>query len=344
MKIKDARSIGIDELYERRKQAVVLHKQGIKINKIAPIVGAHRNVVGQWITEYKSGGMKALHLARPGRPQGSGRRLSREQERDIRRLVTNQCPDQLKLPFALWTRIAVALHISERHGISLPVRTVGRYLMRWGFTPQKPLKRFYERDRVAVAKWLTEEYPAIKARARKNKAEIHWEDETGIRSGDHRGRGYAPKGHTPVCRVKGTAEKLNMASTITNQGKVRFMFYRGTMDAKTLIKFLTRLVASSERKVFVIADNLRTHRCAAVREWLDAHSKKIEMFYLPGYAPDLNPDEYLNCDMKRTLGERPDARVKGTLKKNVIRVMRSIQKQPNRVRKYFEHKSISYAI
>jgi transposase len=152
MKIKNARSIGIDELYERRKQAVILHKQGMKINKIAVIVGAHRNVVGQWIAAYKNGGMAALHLEQPGRPTGSGRRLTAAQEKEIKRAITDRCPDQLKLPFALWTRNAVSLLIAQKYGIHLPIRTVGEYLKRWNFTPQKPQKRFYERKEAEVKK------------------------------------------------------------------------------------------------------------------------------------------------------------------------------------------------
>jgi transposase len=288
--------------------------------------------------------MAALRLEQPGRPNGSGRRLTEAQEKEIKRAIADRCPDQLKLPFALWTRNAVSMLIAQKHGIRLPIRTVGEYLKRWNFTPQRPQKRFYERKEAEVKKWLNEEYPAIKARAHKEKAEIHWLDEAGIRSDDHHGRGYSPRGHTPVCRVKGTAEKINIVSTVTNQGKVRFMFYRSTMDAKKFILFLRRLKKSTDKKVFLIADNLRTHHSDHVKDWIAAHNEKIEIFYLPSYAPDLNPDEYLNCDMKRAIGEKPDARAKGSLAKNAIRVMQSIQKQPGRVLKYFEHESIAYAL
>jgi transposase len=302
-------------------------------------------VVGEWIAAYKAGGARALRPKAPGRPGGSGRRLSAAQEQDIRRAITDKCPDRLKMPFALWTRSAVALYIRQRHGIAIPIRTVGWYLRRWGFTPQKPLKRFYERNEAAVRRWLAEEYPAIKARARKEKAEIHWGDETGIRGGDHRARGYAPKGETPVCRVKGTAEKVNMVSSVTNRGKVRFMSCRGTMNAKTMTAFCTRLVSSSGgRKVFLIVDSLRAHHCKPVKEWAARRPKAIETFRLPSYAPGLNPDECLNCDMRRALGESPDSRAKGALAGNALRVMRGIQRRPGRVRKYFEHKSIAYAV
>ncbi len=343
MKITSARRLGPKELHERRKQAIVLHKQGMTRAAIAPFVGAHRNTVGQWIRQWQEGGAKALKPARPGRPLGSGRRLSREQERAIRRVIADRCPDQLRLPFALWTRDAVRQWVAQEYGIDLPIRTVGWYLQRWGFTPQKPVRRAYERSEPAVRRWLEEEYPDIREKAHKHRAEIHWGDETGLRSDDVNGRGYAPKGQTPVRRVKGSPEKTNMISTVTNQGKVRFMFYRERLNAKVLIRFLGRLIRSTDRKVFLILDNLRVHHVHVVTDWVEKHADRIELFYLPSYSPDLNPDEYLNCDLKALVSKRPDSRRKGALSRTSLQAMRSIQKQPHRVRKYFQAKTIAYA-
>jgi transposase len=343
MELINARKLGPSELHERRKQAVVLYQKGMTRTEIAPVVGAHRNTVGQWIRRWQDGGAKALKPARPGRPTGSGRRLSPEQEKAIRQCITDRCPDQLKLPFALWTRDAVRQLIAQDYGIDLPIRTVGWYLKRWGFTPQKPVRRAYERSEPAVQRWLADEYPAIKRKARHEGAEIHWGDEMGLRSDDVNGRGYAPKGRTPVRRAKGSPEKMNMISTVTNQGKVRFMFYRERMNAKMLIRFLRRLIRSADQKVFLILDNLRVHHARVVKAWVLLHADQIELFYLPSYSPDLNPDEYLNCDVKALVSKRPDSRRKGTLARTSLGAMRSIQKQPHRVRKYFEAKSIVYA-
>ncbi|MGI5869421.1 MAG: IS630 family transposase [Kiritimatiellia bacterium] len=343
MQIKNAREISTNELFERRKQAVALYNTGMLIQDIAPIVGAHRNVVGRWIRLWESGGEKALKPAKPGRPKGSGRRLTPEQEKSIAKALVDKCPDQLKMPFALWTRAAVQEYIQRKHGVALPLRSVGRCLRRWGFTPQRPVRRAYERNPAAVERWLAETYPMIKARAEEEGGEIHWGDETGIHSDDVNGRGYAPKGRTPVRRAKGTAEKTDMISTVTNQGKVRFMFYHGGMCASVLLLFLERLIRSSEAKVFLVLDNLKVHHSKPVKEWLEENSKRIELFYLPSYSPDLNPDEYLNCDLKGIISRKPDARCKGHLKRTALGAMRSIQKQPRRVRSYFEHESIIYA-
>jgi len=343
MKITNARKLSPSALHERRKQAIALFKKGMTRSTIAPLVGAHRNTVGRWIEQWQNGGAKALKPAHPGRPTGSGRRLSREQEKIIRRCITDRHPDQLKLPFALWTRDAIGQLIHQKMGINLPIRTIGGYLQRWGFTPQKPVRRAYERSEPAMRRWLEKEYPAIQRKAKRKKAEIHWGDETGLRSDDVNGRGYAPKGCTPVRRAKGKVERTNMISTVTNQGKVRFMFYRERMNAQMLIRFLRRLVRSVDRKVFLILDNLRVHHAKLVKAWVKEHKDRIELFYLPSYCPDLNPDEYLNCDLKALVGKRPDSRHQGALSRTSLHAMYHIQKQPARVRKYFEAKSIQYA-
>lgn len=252
-------------------------------------------------------------------------------------------PDQLKLAFALWTTEAVALLVKERFDIDMPRRTVGHYLKRWGFTPQKPVKRAYERNDKRVKKWLEEEYPAIAKQAKSEGAEIHWGDETGICSRDQVGRGYAPKGKTPVRKQRGSRERVNMISTVTNQGKVRFMFYEGTMDWKRFIGFLKQLIKTAKRKIHLIVDNLSAHHGKPVKKWLEGVSDRLELHYLPSYAPDLNPDEYLNCDLKAELSKRPGSREKGVLKKNARNHMKRLQNSPDRVASYFEAAAIRYA-
>ncbi|WP_459943304.1 IS630 family transposase, partial [Deferrisoma palaeochoriense] len=205
--------------------------------------------------------------------------------RELKRTITDKTPDQLKMPWALWTRRSIQEFIRRRWGLTMPVRTIGDYLKRWGFTPQKPLRRAYEQNPKAVEKWLHEEYPAIRARAKRENAEIHWGDETGIRSDSQHGRSYAPRGQTPEIRITVNRVSLNLISTITNQGKVRFMTYTGTMNSQTLIRFLRRLIKDADRKVFLILDNLRVHHSKPVKAWLAAHQEEIEVFYLPSYSP-----------------------------------------------------------
>ena len=194
-----------------------------------------------------------------------------------------------------------------------------------------------------MRKWLDEEYPAIAKRAKHEGAEIHWGDETGVRSDCQHGRGYAPKGKTPVIRLSAKRASINMISSITNQGKVRFMLYQDTMNAKMFMKFIKQLIKDAERKIFLVLDNLRVHHARVVKEWLQAYTEEIELFFLPAYSPELNPDEYLNCDLKAGVHSRSPARDTEGLKKKVRAHMTKLQKSPARVNKYFKHPKIAYA-
>ena len=234
-----------------------------------------------------------------GRKTGEGRRLTTDHEAEVRKLICDKTPDQLKMPYALWTRGAVAELIEHRYGIRLPVRTMGLYMSRWGFTPQKPIRRAYEQSPAAVNQWLETDYPVIAERAKAEKAEIHWGDETGLRSDDVRGRGFAPKGETPVIRINSKREGLSVISTVTNKGQMRWNIFDGALNADILIDFLRRLIKGASRKVFLILDNLRVHHSKPVKEWLAKHADKIEVFYLPSYSPELNPDEMANADIKQ---------------------------------------------
>ena len=302
---------------------------------VPTVMAAHR--------AYLAGGWAAVNVKPRGRKRGEGRQLTPAQEAAIRRLICDKTPDQLKMGFALWNRQAVVQLIEDRLGVQLPIRTVGEYLKRWGFTPQKPIKKAYEQRPAEVRKWLNEEYPQIAARAKTEGAEIHWGDETGLRSDDVRGRGYAPKGQTPVVRVNNKREGLSIISTVTNQGKVRWKVFDGAMNADILIDFFKRLIKDAKRKVFLILDNLKVHHARRVKDWLADHEEQIAVFYLPSYSPELNPDECLNADLKDGVTRRAPARSKGQLKKAAISHLRKLQKSPGRVRKYFEHKPVRYA-
>ena len=230
-----------------------------------------------------------------------------------------------------------------RYGIRLKVRNVGKYLKRRGYTPQKSLKKAYEQSPVAVDKWLDEQYPEIAKRAKQEGAEIHWGDETGLRSDDVRGRGYAPKGQTPVLRVNARREGLSVISTVTNKGQMRWKIFSGALNAKILIGFLERLTRQQRMKIFVILDNLRVHHSKLVKHWLAENADKIEVFYLPSYSPELNPDELLNADLKQRVTTAAPARTGKALTRTAVRSLRSIEKQPQRVQSYFQQKDVSYA-
>ena len=344
MEKADARKHKPEVQQQLRNQAIRLRKKGWKYKAISEAVGVNVSTVAKWCRAYKKGGDKAIRIEKRGRKEGMKRTLSLDQEAKIRQAIRDKCPEQLKLPFALWTRRAVQQLVKRLFSIDMPIRTVGEYLKRWGYTPQKPLRRAYEQNPKAVQKWLDEEYPAIKARAKKEKAEIHWGDETGLRNDSQHGRSYAPRGKTPAVLLPAKREHINLISTVTNQGKVRFMVYENAMNAFTLIKFLRRLIKDADRKVFLILDNLRVHHSKAVEEWLESHKDEIQLFFLPSYSPELNPDEYLNCDLKAGVHSGIPARSCSALTNKVRSHLHMLQKRSERVKKYFKHPKIAYAV
>jgi transposase len=339
----DARKLSTDAQQQIRYQVIRLRKQGRKHSEISEITGVSRSICSTWWTLYKNGGKKALKIKKRGRPTGSCRTLSAEQEKILQKSMHDKCPDQLKLPFALWTRIAVQQLIKQLWAIDMPIRSVGEYLKRWGFTPQKPLRKAYKQNPKAVEAWLNRAYPGIKKRAKKEDAEIHWGDETGLCNDAYHGRSYAPRGETPAIRLHPKCERVNLISSVTNQGKVRFMVYKNRMNSQTLVKFMRRLIKDSDKKIFLILDNLKVHRSYVVMDWVKEHEDEIEIFFLPSYSPELNPDEYLNCDLKAGVHSGIPARSKKQLKSKAISYLRKLQKLTGRVKKYFKHPKIAYA-
>lgn len=301
---KDGRTLKKQVQEEKRRTSIKLWKKSLSTSEIAELLEVSVRSVQLWISAYKSGGMSALKTRRMGSPKGAGKTLAEDQEAYIQRQIQDAYPDQLKLDYALWTRKAVMELIEKEYGISMPIRTVGEYLKRWGMTPQKPQRRAYEQRAPEVKKWLEEDYPEIKKRAKKEDADIFWGDETGLKNNCQHERGYAPKGKIPVIMINANNESINLLSAITNQGKVRFRVFEGTMNADILIDFMMRLVNGSKKKVFLILDNLKVHHAKLVKEWLEDHKAMIEVFYLPAYSPELNPDEYLNCDLNNGVHSR----------------------------------------
>ena len=344
MQSRDARKLTPEAQYEIRRQAVNYYKDGSSFTAIAKMLEVDRNTVSTWLSKYNEGGMRALKPQQRGPKAGTTMQLTVEEQKVVSRLIVDKLPDQLKLNFALWTREAVGLLITEKTGKELDLRQVGRYLKRWGFTPQRPVKRAYQRDDKKVKLWLEKEYPAIKKAAKAGGGEIHWTDEVGIKSHDHRGRGFAPKGKTPVRMHNPSYEKVNMISSVTNQGKLRFMCYQSSFTYQVFHRFLQGLIKDAGgRKVYVIVDNLRVHHAKVIKRWLRIYSHLIEVHYLPSYSPDLNPDEYLNCDLKTELAKRPERREKGKWAKTVTDTMEMLSNEPERVASYFKAEPIQYA-
>ena len=343
MEKTDARTYSPDVQHQIRRQIIRLRGKGFSNRVVAESVGISESHTSTIWQRYKKAGIKAIKPGKRGRRTGAQRTLSPDQEAEIQKVLIDKMPDQMKLPFALWTRDAVKLLIDKCFGIDMPIRTVGEYLKRWGFTPQKPVKRAYEQSSEKVKKWLETDYPLIVSRAKEEKAEIHWGDETGIQTGANRVRGFAPKGETPVIRMVAKKSHVSMISAITNSGKVCFMMYRDAMNSDRMIKFMTRLIKDAGRKVFLILDNLRVHHSKKVKQWLEKNKWKIEIFYLPSYSPELNPDEYLNGNLKNKVHSGAPIRNREDLEKKTRSFMRTLIKRPAHVRSYFRHRKVAYA-
>jgi len=343
METTDMRTLSRDARHERRVQVIRMRKAGQTYEAIAAQTGLSRTGVFNICQRHANGGVKALHDAVGGRKKGEFRVLTADQERQVQQLIRDKTPDQIKMPYALWSRPAVSELIADRFGIRIPVRTMGTYLKRWGFTPQKPIRRAYEQSPTAVKQWMDTTYPGIAVRAKKEGGEIHWGDETGLRGDDVRGRSFAPKGETPVIRVSSKRAGLSIISTVTNKGQMRWKIFDGALNSDILIDFLRRLTKGASKKVFLILDNLRVHHSKPVKLWLAKHTEVIEVFYLPSYSPELNPDEMANADIKQAVTKLAPARTKLQLVKAASHHLRSVQKQPERIRRYFQHDPVKYA-
>ena len=339
----DARTLKDEALHERRRQVIRLHKRGGSPTQIAQVSELSYPAVRKIIQLYETGGTAGIKPGKRGRRAGENRSLSEEQEWLLQHLICEKRPEQMKMDFALWNRAAVSQLIKQECNISMPIRTVGHYLKRWGFTPQKPIKKAYEQRPEAVKQWLDEQYPEIARRARTEGGEIHWGDETALVNTDVRGRGFAPKGKTPVAYAPGTRQRLSMIATVTNKGCARWQIIDGNFDSDRLIEFLELLIKDAGKKVFLILDNLRVHHSKPVKAWLDKNKEKIECFYLPSYSPELNPEERLNSDLKQAIGSKVQVRTKEKLRAAANDHMMMLESNPRRVASYFQDPRVKYA-
>ena len=340
----DARILDPNTQDYLRQQAIRLRQQGKQFVDIASYLGVHRNTVSDWWQQYQQMGEVALNQQQRGRKVGVGRSLSQAQETHIQELMQAHFPDELGIDSALWTRRAVQELMESACGVEMPIRTVGLYLWRWGYSPQKPLKRAYEQDPAAVKEWLEQTYPMLEQRAKREGGEIGWGDESGLRSDTQGGRGYAPIGETPEIHLSQKKRaRVNFIASLSNQGNVRFMLYTSKFTEAVFLTFLKRLIAKRERKLFWIVDRHPVHRGKRVQQWLAQHKEQIELFLLPSYSPQLNPTEYLNGDVKQGVHSKPPTRNLAQLKQRLISHLRKLQKLPSRICKYFQHPSIAYA-
>jgi transposase len=349
----DAKKLTSKEQETLRKKIIrKLIKQGFTVEQNRAPRGGYQKVaedcecsyshVKETWCKYRDGGVSAINAVKIGRPLNSGR-LTVEQQNEIKKLITDKNPEQLKLPGCLWDRENVRDLIKRIYGVSLALQNISVYLKKWGMTPQRPITRHYKQNPEAIAKWLDEDYPAIKERAKNENAEIHWGDETGCQNETNYVKGYAPKGQTPTMPVGNEHIRVNMISSVTNQGKLRFMFYRSSMNAKVFLKFLNRLIKSADRKIFLVVDNMKAHHAKIVKAWLEQHKNEIELFFLPPYSPQHNPDEYLNGNLKRELAKKGYSKTEDEIESKARSSMMKFQKNPEHVKSYFQAKQVKYA-
>jgi transposase len=338
----DARRLDTATQAHLRRLVVLAVRGGMKQTEAARQYQVSLRAVNKWVALDKSGGLKALKPGRRGRPVGGGR-LDARQARRIRALVIGKMPDQLKLPFYLWTRAAVAQLIEREFGIELSLTSVGRYLKSWGLSAQKPVRRAYERNDEAIKRWLEDDYPALARQAKREKATIYWGDEMGLRSDHVTGTSYAPVGETPVIRATGQRFGCNMISAITNKGALSFMVFAGKFKAGVFVDFMRRLLKQVPGKLYLIVDGHPVHKSRAVKVFVARNAARLRLILLPGYCPELNPDELLNQDVKtNALGKsrpRDKAEMVATVRSHLYRR----QKQPGLIRNLFREKHVRYA-
>jgi transposase len=287
-----------------RQRAVLMLEQGKTHGFVAGVMGVNVRTVAKWSARYRISGLEGLGERTRGRRAGEQMALSEDRQAQVLAAMAGANPDQLQIEGVLWTRQAVRALIEKLFGIALSRQTVGGYLRRWGLTAKKPQRRWAEQDPGKVRAWLESEYPAIKARAVRERAVLLFGDEMGVRAGQTAGRTYSPRGQRAVVKLTGRRFSANVISAVGADGSLVFDIFQGTCDELRFMDFLDKLLAHFPgRKVFLVVDNARFHKTEAVKLWLADHPA-LELFYLPPYAPELNPDEYLNQDVHAHVAAR----------------------------------------
>ena len=342
MEIINLKTVSAETRQTIKKQVIALLKKKTKHSEIAEIIGISKPAVDKISKAYKDYGMSCIKEKTRGRKEGEKRQLTPEQEKETRQILIDKHPEQMKLSFMLWTRAAVCQLIKERYGVTIKLRNMSEYLKRWGMTCQRPMKKAYFQDNVKLNTFMHETYPHIVEKAKKEDAVIMWGDETGINNQEYHVRGYSPKGVTPEIASYSKIEKINMISAIDNYGKCRFLCYDTNMTQQLFIDFLKRLVSDTDRKVLFIVDNLKVHHGKIVQEWLDNHKDELELFFTSPYSPEINPDEYLNHNLKQNVHSGIIPHTKETIQEKVENFMHGLQNNSERVKALFRHKKLAY--
>ncbi len=340
MRKTDARKLDHKTLTAVRRRAVASVQEGHSPEIVAQTMGIARATMYGWLAKYRDGGWGSLDARkRGGRPP----KLDGPAMQWIFRTVTMKNPLQMKSTYALWTAKMVRKVISDRFGVKLSKMSVCRLLARLGLTPQRPIWRAYQQKPEEVQRWLNKEYPKIRSLARREKAQIFFGDEAGVRSDHHAGTTWAVQGKTPVVSSTGARFGLNMISAVSAQGEFRFMVVRSRVGATFFVEFIKRLVHGSDRMIFLIVDGHPSHRARKVTKFIETIKDRFRLFYLPPYSPELNPDERVWNDLKNNAIGRHAITSPEQLHRAVVSHLRFIQKSPDRVQAYFNGETTKYA-
>jgi transposase len=341
MRTNDARRLDHATLEAMRERAVRSVHDGESPEVVARIIGINRSTIYGWLAQYRRGGWSALK-AKPlfGRPP----KLDGKKLKWVYNTVTQKNPMQLKFAFALWTREMVAKLIKVKYNISLSVVSVGRLLAQLGITCQRPLHRALERDESLVRQWLKQDYPKIRALAQREKADIYFGDAAHMRSDHHAGRTWGKKGETPVVLSTGARYRMSLISAVTSRGHMRFMIKEtGGVNADVFIEFLRRLLIGSKNRIFIIVDRGPAHVAKKTKAFVASLGGRLRLFYLPPYSPDKNPDELVWKHLKADTVGRTSITSFDDFKDKVRSSMLSLQRNPAKIRAFFQKPSLQYA-
>src|SRR5215212_5620942 len=341
--LPDARQLSDEVLEALRLRALRACELGFSESDVAAMLGVARETVSRWWSAFQSEGLEGLPGDRTGRPLGSGRTLTAQQGTQIPQLIHGHSPAKLGISAPLWSRAAVRESIHKEYGTWVPVRTVGEYLKRWGYTAKKPCRHANDQDPEDVREWLEETYPEIERQAEEEGAVILWADECGVDADHHPGTGYARKGERATMEVPHSHIRRSVISAVGNHCECHFMTYSGRLNAALFVLFLEGLLKDTTGKIYLITDRLNAHDCNEVWDWVDEYGERIDMFLLPRRSPELNPDEYLNHDLKGNVHRAGLPNTKDELADRIHAFLLKLLELPGHVMSYFRHPCVQYA-
>ena len=339
--VQDGRSLDHKTLEAIRRMAVKRVQEGEAPSAVIASYGFCRTTIYKWLRRVKRGGRGSDPLrsrAASGRP----RKLTARQARQVFRWINGKDPRQYGFDFGLWTRQTVAALVADRFGVGLSLASVGKLLASLGLTPQKPLLRAYERDPVAIECWKRTIYPGLAARAKRDGADIYFWDESGFRADALQGRTWGVGGCTPVVEMPGMRQSVSAASAVNRKGAFWCATYKGGMSAELYVSMLKLILKGRRKPLFLVLDSLPAHRARMVRDYVETTHGKLELHFLPGYAPELNPDELVWNYIKRT-GTAKRPLVSGeALQDRIESDLLAVQSNRALVRSFFKAPSVAY--